>query len=123
MLDLSFRSTSMASPDSENPRALRRDTLDRLKVFISYSRHDSRLACEILAGLEFDGGFETLIDSHSIEEGEEWKARISVLIAECGTFIVVLSPSWATSSICQWELEEAWRHSKRVVPVQATALS
>jgi WD40 repeat protein len=112
----------MANPDHENPHAPRREA-DRLKVFISYSRHDSRLAAEILGGLEFDGGFETLIDSHSIEEGEEWKARISVLIAECGTFIVILSPSWAASSICRWELEEAWRHNKRVVPLQAAPLS
>lgn len=112
----------MANPDFENAPSLRRQT-DRLKVFISYSRHDSRLAAEIVGGLEFDGGFESLIDSHSIEEGEEWKARISALIAECGTFIVVLSANWAASSICQWELEEACRHNKRIVPVQATSLS
>lgn len=112
----------MANQDFENARSLRRLT-DRLKVFISYSRHDGHLAAEIVGGLEFDGGFETLIDSHSIEEGEEWKARISALIAECGTFIVILSANWANSQICQWELEEAWRHSKRVVPVQATALT
>src|SRR6185437_6587230 len=112
----------MANPDFENAPSLRRQT-DRLKVFISYSRHDSRLAAEIVGGLEFDGGFESLIDSHSIEEGEEWKARISALIAECGTFIVVLSANWAASSICQWELEEACRHNKRIVPVQATPLS
>jgi WD40 repeat protein len=112
----------MANQDFENARSLRRLT-DRLKVFISYSRHDARMAAEIVGGLEFDGGFETLIDSHSIEEGEEWKARISALIAECGTFIVILSANWASSQICQWELEEAWRHSKRVVPVQATALT
>jgi WD40 repeat protein len=112
----------MANQDFENARSLRRLT-DRLKVFISYSRHDAHLAAEIVGGLEFDGGFETLIDSHSIEEGEEWKTRISALIAECGTFIVILSANWANSQICQWELEEAWRHSKRVVPVQATALT
>ncbi len=112
----------MANQDFESARSLRRQP-DRLKVFISYSRHDLRLAAEIVGGLEFDGGFETLIDSHSIEEGEEWKTRISALIAECGTFIVILSANWANSQICQWELDEAWRHSKRVVPVQATALS
>ncbi len=112
----------MANQDFETARSLHRLT-DRLKVFISYSRHDAHLAAEIVGGLEFDGGFETLIDSHSIEEGEEWKARISALIAECGTFIVILSANWANSQICQWELDEAWRHSKRVVPVQATALT
>ncbi len=112
----------MANSDSQKIAALRQTT-DRLKVFISYSRHDSRFASEILGGLEYDGGFETLIDSHSIYEGEEWKARISSLIAECGTFIVILSPNWANSAICQWELDEAWRHSKRVVPVQATSLN
>ena len=59
----------MTNPDYQNPQGQRRES-DRLKVFISYSRHDSRIAAEILGGLEFDGGFEALIDSHSIEEGE-----------------------------------------------------
>ena len=107
------------SVDEATPK---RHEMDRLKVFVSYSRHDTRFACELIAGLEYDGGFETLVDSQSILEGEEWKARISALIADAGTMIIVLSPSWLASEICRWELEEAWRHSKRVLPVQPFAL-
>lgn len=96
---------------------------DRLKVFISYSRADSPFADELAAGLEFDGGFEVLIDRLSIHEGEDWKARLGYLIAEADTVVFVLSPQSATSPICCWEVGEAKRQSKRIVPVQAASLS
>ncbi|MGE0701606.1 MAG: toll/interleukin-1 receptor domain-containing protein, partial [Hyphomicrobiaceae bacterium] len=91
-------------------------------MFISYSRSDQRFASELLAGLAYDGGFETLIDSHSIHEGEEWKARITALILEADTVVVVLSPHWLQSGICKWEMEEAWSRAKRIIPVQPVPL-
>jgi WD40 repeat protein len=95
---------------------------DRLKVFISYSRNDSRFAAELVAGLEYDGGFEVFIDRHSIHEGEEWKERLRGLIAEADTVVVILSRNWLNSAVAAWELEEAFRNSKRVIPVQESPL-
>jgi hypothetical protein len=79
-------------------------------------------ADELVAGLEFEGGFEVAIDRHSIVEGEDWKKRLGALIADADTVVFVLSPASAKSDICAWEVEEAARLSKRVIPVLAKPL-
>jgi protein-disulfide isomerase len=70
----------------------------------------------LVDGLEF-AGFETTLDRHSIMEGEEWKRRLSALIADADTIIFVLSPDSVASDICASEVEEAFRLSKRIFPV------
>jgi hypothetical protein len=45
---------------------------EKLKVFVSYSRADSRFADELVSGLEF-AAFDVTLDRQSIEKGEEWK--------------------------------------------------
>ena len=93
-----------------------------VKVFISYSRADAAFADELAAGLEYGGQFEVTIDRHSIIEGEEWKARLGALIADADTIVFVLSPASATSEICAWEVEQAHRLSKRILPVLAVSV-
>jgi len=90
-----------------------------LKVFISYSRVDSTFADELAAALAYDGRFQVTIDRSSIIEGEDWKARLGALIADADTIVFILSPSSAQSEICDWEVEEAYRLSKRILPVLA----
>ncbi len=109
----SAQGKSSTSDASKNPQ---------LKVFISYSRTDIAFADELVAGLEYDGGFEVSIDRLAIHEGEDWKARLGALIAGADTVVFVLSPKSATSPVCQWEVEEAERLSKRILPVQAASL-
>ena len=90
----------------------------KLKVFISYSRKDSEaFADELAGGLEFQGGFEVSLDRHSIVEGEDWKNRLGSLIADADTMVFIISPGSAASPICQWEVDEAVRLSKRILPV------
>lgn len=89
----------------------------KLKVFISYSRADAAFADELVAGLEFARQFEVTIDRQSIIEGEDWKKRLGTLIANADTVVFVLSPDSAKSNICLWEVDEAWRLSKRILPV------
>ena len=91
-------------------------------MFVSYSRADSQFADEIEAGLEYDGGFDVLIDRHDIHEGEDWKKRLGALIAQADTVVFILSPASAASRICQWEVEHARELSKRIVPVQVASL-
>ena len=88
----------------------------RLKVFISYSRVDESFAEDLRLGLE-DKGYPVEIDKHSIRQGEEWRTRLGNLIAESGTVVFVLSPDSARSDVCYWEVEEAHRQGKRIVPV------
>ncbi|MGB0508142.1 MAG: TIR domain-containing protein [Pikeienuella sp.] len=97
-------------------------TKPKLKIFISYSRANSAFANELAEGLDYDGGFETYIDKRDIHEGEDWKTRLGNLIAESDTIIFLLSVKSATSPICVWEVEEAVRHSKRILPLQIEEL-
>jgi hypothetical protein len=94
----------------------------KLGVFISYSRSDMAFADELAAGLEYDGGFEVAIDRNDIHEGENWRQRLGALIAAADTVVFIISPKSATSPVCQWEVEEAARLSKRILPVQAKPL-
>lgn len=90
----------------------------KLRVFISYSRRDGQaFADELAGGLEFQGAFEVSLDRHSIVEGEDWKKRLGALIADADTVVFIVSPGSAASDICRWEVEEAARLSKRILPV------
>lgn len=89
---------------------------DRLRVFVSYSRVDTSFADELVAGLDVMG-FTTSIDRHSIIEGEDWKRRLGGLIADSDSVVFVVSPDSAQSEMCRWEVEEAHRLSKRILPV------
>jgi TPR repeat protein len=88
----------------------------KLRVFISYSRDDLNFADQLNAALDAYG-FECLIDRHGISGGEDWKRRLGSLISEADTVVFVLSPSSAGSPICVWEVEEAKRLNKRILPV------
>jgi TPR repeat protein len=93
----------------------------KLRVFISYSRDDLKFADQLDAALS-TYGFECLIDRHGISGGEDWKRRLGNLISEADTVVFVLSPSSARSEICDWEVEEAARLNKRILPVNCRPL-
>ena len=88
----------------------------KLRVFISYSRDDLDFADQLDAALDFSG-FECVIDREGISGGEDWKRRLGNLISEADTVVFVLSPTSARSEICDWEVEEAARLNKRILPV------
>lgn len=90
---------------------------EKLKVFISYSRRDSSdFAEELVAGLEA-AGFAPFLDRHDISAGEDWEKRLSGLIAESDTVVFVVSPQAVTSEQCVWEIDEALKLTKRLLPV------
>jgi hypothetical protein len=93
----------------------------KLRVFISYSRDDLKFADQLDDAVNACG-FECLIDRHDISGGEDWKRRLGNLIREADTVVFVLSPSSARSPICDWEVEEAARLNKRVLPVNCRPL-
>src|SRR5262245_5807306 len=93
----------------------------RLKAFVSYSRDDLQFADQLVAALELCG-FEPTLDRHSISGGEAWQQRLGALILEADTVVFVLSPSSARSDICSWEVDEAARVGKRIIPVVARSL-
>ena len=94
---------------------------DKLNVFISYSRDDLAFADQLDAALGF-AGFGTTIDRHGISAGEDWQTRLGALIRDSDTVVYVLSPSSARSKTCAWEVEEAVRLGKRILPVICRSL-
>src|SRR6516165_6753861 len=91
---------------------------NKLNVFISYSRDDLGFSDQLDAALGRNGfGFDTTLDRHDITAGEDWKRRLGNLIRNADTVVFVLSPSSARSDICRWEVEEAARHNKRIIPI------
>jgi TPR repeat protein len=120
MADVGHDASGPASPKPSNiapQQAGRADSPDRakLRVFISYSRDDLRFADQLDAALNACG-FESFIDRHGISGGEEWKRRLGNLISESDTVVFVLSPTSARSEVCAWEVKEAARLSKRILP-------
>ena len=87
----------------------------KLRVFISYSRDDLDFADQLDAALDLSG-FECFLDREGISGGEDWKRRLGNLISEADTVIFVLSPSSARSETCHWEVDEAARFNKRILP-------
>src|SRR5262245_32241056 len=91
--------------------------VEKLKVFISYSRKDSAaFADELVAGLEY-GGFAPFLDRHDIAAGEDWEARLGGLIAQADTVVFVVSPEAVNSDQCIWEVDRTIALSKRLLPI------
>jgi TPR repeat protein len=122
MEDIAHDASGPASPkpgDIAPQQASRPDSPDKgkLRVFVSYSRDDLDFADQLDAALSNVCGFECVIDRHGISGGEDWKRRLGNLISEADTVVFVLSPTSARSEICAWEVEEATRLGKRILPV------
>ena len=122
MADVAYDASGPASSEptgialQQANRPFSSDNRGKLRVFISYSREDLNFADQLDAALS-TYGFECLVDRHGISGGEDWKRRLGDLISEADTVVFVLSPSSAHSEICDWEVEEAARLNKRILPV------
>lgn len=87
-----------------------------LKVFVSYSRADVAFADQLVLVLE-DKGFEPILDRHDISGAENWRDRLGKLILSADAVAFVLTAKSAASEICAWEVGEAQRLGKRIIPV------
>ena len=88
----------------------------KTRVFLSYSRRDTGFV-ETLAAALAGENVEPLVDRHDILPGEAWKERLKGLVVACDAVAVIVTPDWAGSSVCGWELDEAERLGKRLLPV------
>jgi GH24 family phage-related lysozyme (muramidase) len=93
----------------------------KLNIFISYSRDDLAFAEQLYAALEAFG-FGLSMDQRGISAGEDWQKRLGSLIRDADTVAFVLSPSSARSEMCAWEVGEAVRLGKRIIPVLCRSL-
>ena len=91
---------------------------DRLRVFISYARHDaSDFAEYLVVALEL-AGFDAFLDRHDIAGGEDWAARLEDLIRQSDTVVFIISPASVASTNCDREVKCTIALGKRLVPVQ-----
>jgi hypothetical protein len=88
---------------------------------ISYSREDLEFADQLDPALKCLR-VDCVIDRHGISGGENWKRRLGNLISEADTVVFVLSPTSARSEVCAWEVEEATRLGKRILPINCRPL-
>ncbi len=88
----------------------------RLKVFVSYSREDVEFADQLVIALE-DRGFEPILDRHAIDAAENWRETLGKLVLSSDAVVYILTEKSAASPICTWEVEEAARLAKRIIPV------
>jgi TPR repeat protein len=121
MADLAHDASGPASSEpagiaQQQPNRPASSDKEKLRVFISYSRDDLDFADQLGDALNACG-FQCLIDRHGISGGEDWKRRLGNLVTEADTVVFVLSPSSARSEICDWEVEEAARLNKRILPI------
>jgi WD40 repeat protein len=92
----------------------------RLKVFVSYSREDVEFADQLVIALE-DRGFEPILDRHAIDAAENWRETLGKLVLSSDAVVYILTEKSAASPICTWEVEEAARLAKRIIPVTPRA--
>ena len=88
----------------------------RTEVFISYARVDGAFA-EWLRDQLIVSGFAAYLDRHDIKPGEPWRERLTALIETADAVLFVLSPSSIQSEACAWEVNEAERLNKRILPI------
>jgi TIR domain len=109
-------SHSGKSAMSQSDSATSTQPSERLKVFVSYARVNVGFADQLVMVLE-DKGYIPILDRHDIVAGEPWEERLRKLIFSSDACVFVLTQASAASVICRWEVQEALRLGKRLVPV------
>lgn len=88
----------------------------RGNVFISYSRANKAFARQVYLALS-ENGFTPLMDTQAINPAEPWQERLTSMIEECDSVVFVLTEPFLQSEPCQFEVEEAGRLGKRMIPL------
>jgi hypothetical protein len=91
-------------------------------IFISYSRKTSPFVRKIADDLT-KRGYEIWVDWEDIPETADWWEEICAGIDAANTFIFVVSPASAESSVCYKEVDYAHQNHKRIVPLLAEPIT
>jgi hypothetical protein len=94
---------------------LANDSPQHTNVFISYAREDDDFVRVLEVGLK-DLGVEAKGD-WLLEPGPDYTSQLHTLILTCDAFIFILSPASVASRSCVWEIGEAGKYNKRILPV------
>ena len=83
-------------------------------VFISYSRKDSSFAQDLTNALA-KSQREVWIDWQNIPRATDWLNEIYRGIENADTFVFIVSQHSLASEICNYEIEHARKHNKRII--------
>lgn len=86
------------------------------EIFISYSRQNLDFVQQILKGLNAVG-IDPWLDLEDIRPASQWQQEILIAVQACHNFLFILSPASCASEYCQWELQHALMHNKRIIPI------
>ncbi|MDX1378188.1 MAG: toll/interleukin-1 receptor domain-containing protein, partial [Anaerolineales bacterium] len=86
------------------------------KIFVSYSRKDSKKAQKLIDALK-DMGHDVWVDWESILPASDWLEQIFHGIEGADAFIFLVSPHSIKSEVCSVEVGHAVSNNKRIVPV------
>jgi hypothetical protein len=90
-----------------------------MKVFISHSHSDEKLARKV-ATILTDSGLEVWDDRREIMPGDNWAAKVAQALEESDAMVVLLTPDALRSSWVRREIEYALGekgYSNRLIPV------
>jgi hypothetical protein len=87
-----------------------------MKVFVSATRVDSDWTYQVCAFLR-DRGFRPIIDNRDVGSADIWRPRITAALSEAEAVVFVLTDASAEAIECEWEIIEAQRLGRRVIPV------
>ena len=90
-----------------------------MKVFLSYSHSDRKLAGEIKCGLE-DYGLRVFMAHEDIKPSKEWADTILTELAACYVFIPILTEEFSKSVWTNQEIGHAIAQNKLIVPLKVT---
>ena len=86
------------------------------KLFVSYSRKDSKTAHKLIDAMK-KMGQEVWVDWESIPPAADWLEQIFRGIEGSDAFIFIVSPDSIKSEVCNVEIGRAALNNKRIIPV------
>lgn len=92
-----------------------------MKVFVSSTRVDADWTHQLCAMLS-DRGFKPTLDGRDVGSAEVWRPGITAALSDSEAVVFVLTDSSADAIECEWEIIEAQRLGKRVIPVMPEPL-
>src|SRR5688572_10079391 len=87
-----------------------------MQLFISYAHVDKAIVKEWIVDILEQGGYTVWFDKKLIP-AIAWKKQLSDAIKSSNVLVYCMTPESIASEWCQWELEQAVKSGKPVIPV------
>lgn len=91
--------------------------MEPIRVFVSYSSKDKKMAGEIDAVLKVLRMEPFLAHGDSIETGKQWKEAVREAIRECDILVALVTPNFRESEYTEQEVGAAWGLKKPVLTI------